>query len=34
LWAGALSQWRIQSLGRSSGLFLCIASYNRFNIST
>jgi hypothetical protein len=34
LYAGALSWWRIQSLGQSWGIFLRIASCNRFSIST
>jgi hypothetical protein len=33
LWAGALSWWRIQSMGQSSGLFLRIASRNHYSIS-
>jgi hypothetical protein len=33
LWAGALSWWRIQWLGLSSGLFLRIALHNSFSIS-
>jgi hypothetical protein len=34
LWAGALSWWRIQSLGQSWGHFLHKASHNHISIST
>jgi hypothetical protein len=33
LWAGAVSWWRIQSLGQSSGLFIRTASRNCYSIS-
>jgi len=34
LWTGALSTWRIQWLGQSSGPSLRTASGNRFSITT